>query len=127
MKVLEVPKTLQAIVIAFGGPPELDGKNIAKWVSINASMIKSTDCFFRGTKFNSQYLHGSSQLFVTPITWYHTFFSRFHRQYTWYIDIHAAKTFIYTKFKNKNNKKGILLKIPPTLFEICREIKLELS
>lgn len=44
LKTLEIPQTIQAIVIAFGGPAELEGKNIANWGSINASMVKSTDC-----------------------------------------------------------------------------------
>ena len=32
-------------------------------------VVKSTDCSSRGLGFNSQHLHGSSQLSGTPVSW----------------------------------------------------------
>ena len=50
-------------------------------------MVKSTGCFSRGPRFNSQHLHGSSQLSVTPVP----------GDLTSYTDIHAGKTPVYIK------------------------------
>jgi hypothetical protein len=43
-------------------------KKVKLWWWSDGSLVKSTDCSSRGPRFNSQHLHGSSQLSVTPVS-----------------------------------------------------------
>ncbi|EDL22055.1 mCG1048556 [Mus musculus] len=40
---------------------------LERWI-----MVKSTGCSCKGPRFNSKHSHGSSQLSVTPVSWYLT-------------------------------------------------------
>ena len=53
---------------------------------IDGSIVKSTVCPSRVPGFNSQHLHGDSQLSVTAVPEHPPMPG------TWYLDIHTAKT-----------------------------------
>jgi hypothetical protein len=62
--------------------------------------VKSTGCSFRGPTFNSQHLHGSLQMSVTPVPGNSMLSSGLcGYQYAWWCtDIHAGKTPIHIKY-----------------------------
>jgi hypothetical protein len=61
--------------------------------------VKSIEYSSRGPVFSSQYLHGSSQHSVTPVSWHPTPSSDYlrYQAYTWCIYIQISKTSIYIK------------------------------